>query len=112
MAFFHFSQNNSGGIFKLTDTLTCHVIIEADSADDANERILSLGAYFDGVHSGSDCECCGDRWYPAWKDDGAPEPMVYGKKASEYLASNKFGAWMPEGKNIVVHYADGRVEWF
>ena len=24
----------------------------------------------------------------------------------------KFSGWMPAGKEIVVHYADGRQEWF
>ncbi len=112
MPFFHYNQNNSGGSFAVTETLTHHVVIEAENASEADEKLCDLGGYFNGVESGSDCSCCGDRWYPAWKDDGKPEPMVYGEKASEYLASNKFGAWMPEGRNIVVHYADGRAEWF
>lgn len=60
--FYVFDQNNSGGSF-ITDSNLCHrIIIEADSEKEADEKALELGCYFDGVDSGMDCECCGDRW--------------------------------------------------
>ena len=109
MPFFHFSQNNSGGVFVLTDTLTHHVVIEADSAEGANAKLESLGGYFNGCDAGLDCDCCGDRWYRTYNDEGDAEPMVYGEPVSSDLGI--IGGLMPEGKNAVVHYADGRIEW-
>ena len=41
-----------------------HVLIEADSSDEANVIAETKGIYFDGVNSGEDCPCCGDRWLP------------------------------------------------
>lgn len=107
MPFYHFHQNNSGGDFDLTDKLTHHVIVEAESAERANNKLESLGGYFDGCADGRDCDCCGDRWYPA-SGKGDTEPMVYGTKPQDYV-KRPHALW---AKNVVVHYADGRVEWF
>lgn len=65
MAFYQFRQNNSGGSFDYDDRsgLSVNVYIEAGTADEANSRAEDLGIYFDGVDNGSDCSCCGDRWY-------------------------------------------------
>ena len=112
MPFYHFSQNNSGGAFDLTDKLTHHVIVEAESAERANDKLESLGGYFDGCESDRDCPCCGDRWYPAWSSEGCAEPMVYDTKPQDHGKGNNRMLWMEPGKNVVVHYADGRVEWF
>jgi hypothetical protein len=110
--FFTYNQNNSGGVFDLTDDLTYVVIVEAENADAANEKFESLGGYFNGCEGGIDCDCCGDRWYPAWSEDaGNPEPLIYGMEPAEYLTHRTY-LWMQEGKNIVIHYADGRKEWF
>jgi len=110
--FFTYDQNNSGGVFELTDDLTYRVIIEAESAKEANAKLESLGGYFNGVEKEIDCDCCGDRWYSAWSEDaGNPEPLLYGQTPAEYVTGKSF-LWMPKGKNIVVHYANGRKEWF
>lgn len=61
--FYEFSQNNSGGIFVTNKTLCHRLFIEANDAQDATEKAESLGVYFNGVASGRDCPCCGDRWY-------------------------------------------------
>ena len=62
--FFEYNQNNSGGSFDV-DSQVCHrVIIEANDKDDAYFIAQSKGIYFNGVHNGKDCECCGDRWSP------------------------------------------------
>lgn len=113
MPYFHFKQNNSGGGFDFDEAtgITHHVVIEASSADEADDRAESIGLYFDGVDSGRDCECCGDRWSRAWRDDGSPEPMVYSHKANNYKGPFG-GGWMPLGKEIAVHHLDDRVEWF
>lgn len=68
--FYVYHQNNSGGEFHISGWVNRTVAIEADSADEANERAALRGIYFDGVQKGLDCECCGDRWNrfdPAWQ---------------------------------------------
>lgn len=111
MAFFHFSQNNSGGSFdfSLSDGITHHVVIEAKDAEDANVIAIAKGLYFDGCASGLDCSCCGDRWYRQYRDeDGDDSPKVY----DEPVHAAKVSCWMEPGREIAVHYIDGRVEWF
>lgn len=110
MPYFHFSQNNSGGSFDLTDTLTHNVVIEAHDAAHANTRLEELGGYFDGCAKDMDCDCCGDRWYRACSNEADDAPMVYGKPVSSDPLV--VGKWMAEGKNAVVHHLDGRVEWY
>ena len=106
--FYHYSQNNSGGSFDFDkDTgITHHVIIEADSAEEADDRGESIGLYFDGD---GDCPCCGFRWDCAWEGDGEDEPLVYSTPPSQLEKSYK---WMEPGHEVAVHYKDGRVEWF
>jgi len=63
-----FRQNNTGGFF-ITDDKVCHKIyIEAESFKEAVEKAEELGCYWNGVSSGHDCPCCGDRWNK-WNDD-------------------------------------------
>ena len=72
--FYTYRQNNSGGSF----IGAMNVIVEADSAKEADEIAQENGVYFNGVSLGMDCGCCGDRWYPAWDDDGTEQPEIYG----------------------------------
>jgi hypothetical protein len=109
--FFTFDQNNSGGFFHTTEKLTCYVIIEAENAEQATIKATSLGIYFDGCATGKDCDCCGDRWYRPWDGDGDDVPLVAGRAPAEYLKKWPYRNAEP-GREIVVHYADGRVEWF
>src|SRR5574343_1142735 len=81
--FFTYDQNNSGGSFVINKNVTQYVIVEADSADDANDRAEQVGVYFDGVQNEMDCECCGDRWYRAWSD-GDGLPMIYGNSPENH----------------------------
>lgn len=115
--FYHFSQNNSGGGFDFDEEagITHHVIIEADSADHANKRAQTIGIYFDGVYKERDCPCCGDRWSDQWSDArGSEEPKIYGTPVADSIKESiREGIlWMDKGKEAVVHYADGRMEWF
>lgn len=74
MAFYHFSQNNSGGSFSGPR----HVVIEAKNASEANYIAEQNDIYFDGCKSGIDCPCCGDRWSEQWSDDDSnDQPCVY-----------------------------------
>jgi len=69
---YSFHQNNSGGYFQEP---AIEVYVEASSAEKANDRATSiLGLYFGGQ---GDCGCCGDRWYPAFRDDNVvDEPSI------------------------------------
>lgn len=104
MPFFEYYQNNSGGRFMVTENLTRRVIVEAHDAPHADLRLTQLGGYFDGCATGSDCDCCGDRWYRAY-DDGDPEPPVLEVTTSSYFE-------LPAGKQIVIHYLNGETQWF
>lgn len=61
--FYEIDQNNSYGVFDVTDTLCHRLFIEADSVEQATAKAEELGCYWDGVSNGVDCPCCGDRWY-------------------------------------------------
>jgi hypothetical protein len=110
MAFYQYRQNNSGGRFDIdeADGITVNVIIEADSAEDADSRAEDIGIYFDGCDGGRDCPCCGDRWYSTCESDAKAEPCVYSQPAAEATGWQ----WAPDGKETCVHYKDGRKEWF
>lgn len=99
MKFFDFRQNNSGGGHDIDEDsgIGVHVIVEAESADDANRRAEDIGLYFDGCDDNRDCPCCGDRWYRQYPSDGEdvmPRP---------YDWSEGYGP-------SFVHFADGRFE--
>lgn len=82
MSWYRYRQNNSGGshAYDASRGISVEVYVEADTADEANERAEQIGIYFDGVDDGFDCDCCGDRWYEASEydaletDDAPPEP--------------------------------------
>lgn len=85
--FFEFHQNNSGGFFSGPAL----VIVEADSAEEANQIAEDSGeVYFDGCAQddegndiGRDCSCCGPRWSRCWADEGTDTPMSYGSPVEE-----------------------------
>lgn len=113
MAFYKFNQNNTGGSF-ITDDKLCHrLFIEADNSDQAITRAESLGCYWNGVETGDDCPCCGDRWYQPWTDDGMTFPYQYGKdrvfqtmaEYAEYMA-DQYGRTKPDCR---IFYANGEV---
>jgi hypothetical protein len=110
--FYAFSQNNSGGRFVLDEEcgLTHFVLIEADSASDANYRAIAVGIYFDGCREGLDCACCGDRWGEVDDRDATESPTIYEQPADQYTPFIGRG-WMPEGKEICIHFKDGRKQW-
>ena len=64
--YYLFGQNNPGGKYFGPK----YVIIEAGDKDEANYIAVEWTAiYFDGVSSGLDCECCGDRWEKIYKEE-------------------------------------------
>ena len=112
--FYHFNQNNSGGSFDFDENrgITHHVVIEADKASYANADAEEIGIYFNGWAAGLDCDCCGDRWREVWESDGKEVPTIYGEPVQEAINSKYFYPWMEPGKEVCVHYKDGRKEWF
>lgn len=98
--FYLYSQNNSGGGWDTDENLAHRVVIEATSLNLANGKAQEMGIYFDGVESGYDCECCGDRWYdPEGMGISNDELVVY----TQDLA-NKYGWTSPD---VIIHYQDG-----
>lgn len=109
--FYTFSQNNSFGSFDFSEALglTHHVVVEGDSSEDILERAKNIGIYFDGCDTGQDCPCCGDRWDEPWDADEFTEaPEVFGQPVDNFTGFS----WMDKGKEICVHYKDGRKEWY
>jgi len=93
--FYEFSQNNSGGSF-FTDSNLCHrLLIEANSEEEAISKAEELGCYWNGVDEGSDCECCGDRWYPS---GNAIDLKNINKKWGGYEVSE----WLTEKKEKTI----------
>ena len=106
--FYTYRQNNSGGRFK-TDVkrgIGITVIIEASDAKEANDKAERIGLYFDGCNSGSDCDCCGDRWYAAY-GEGDPIPSIYGRPVEQYSEDID---WTPDVSSWFIHYADGTIK--
>ncbi len=106
--YYTFTQNNSGG--GHTDP-ACYVIVEADSAKEANERAKTVGVYFDEEYE-IDCECCGTRWYEQWDDkDGEKEPMIYGTPVAEYVKNEaksyfRRDALVVYSNGVTLHYGE------
>lgn len=112
--FYHYRQNNSGGAFEFDHDkgISVNVIIQASSAEEADEKAGEIGLYFDGVESGRDCGCCGDRWGGCC-GPGEQLPSIYSAPVEEYyLASDgsRPYRWTPKGEaDCYVHYSDGSV---
>lgn len=109
MPFFEFSQNNSGGSFDYDDKsgIGETVIIEASDVDDACDRAERIGIYFNGVESGADCDCCGDRWSRPY-GNGDPVPSKYGQPIGDWLTENKgFGFGLRDNERIYIHFMNG-----
>lgn len=104
---YEYSQNNSGGSDVYDDNrgLSGWVFIEADSAKEADKHAKSIGIYFDGIDSGRDCDCCGDRWYandvPGW-DDGVDFEEL--KSRVESIMEYR---WRANDNAIYIHPKDG-----
>ena len=108
--FYEFHQNNSGGSFRPP---AINVIVEADSANDANRRAEDIGLYWYGAdHDGPDCPCCGDRWYQQYQDsDGDDVPSLYGKSVKGEETKSDLYEWLGgDTPWIKIYYKDGSVE--
>ena len=110
--FYTYIQNNSYGVFYVNDNVKHYVIIESDSAKEADEKAVSIGLYFDGVKNGIDCPCCGDRWYKSDDPDcginGTEKPEIWGQSILKHLKENE----MLRKEEVIIYYKDGKVEVF
>ena len=108
MAFYTFGQNNPGGSFIVDDTVCHFVIIEADTAGEANDLAEYKGIYFNGCDDDIDCPCCGDRWYTVGKYDETDEPLIYSEKPENYsdMFTERGGVYCR------VYYQNGDVKEF
>ena len=61
MTYYNYRQNNSGGSFA---DPAINVFIKAETPAEADTIALANGIYFDPEFE-IDCDCCGNRWYPA-----------------------------------------------
>lgn len=107
MNWYKFDQNNSYGVFHVTDTVCHRLLIEASNYDEAIEKAEELGCYWKGVDKGLDCPCCGDRWNTLY--DETLELNEYDgdvRAYAQYLA-DKFGSTTPD---VRIFYANGNVE--
>lgn len=111
--FYTYVQNNSYGVFDVDDNVKHYVIIEADSAKEADKKARNLGIYFNGVENDIDCPCCGDRWDKADDPDfginGTEKPEIYGQSVLEFIKEREKWIWKEEA---IVYYKDGKVEVF
>lgn len=48
------------------------VIIEAKTAEQADDKAQEIGIYFNGCEEEIDCPCCGDRWTTACEGTATP----------------------------------------
>ena len=73
-----------------------YVVVEAESCEDANQKVLRHGVYFDGVAKGLDCDCCeDDRWSRVENSDGTDQPLIDGKPIVEHKPG-----WLEGGRRI------------
>jgi hypothetical protein len=103
MGFYTFHQNSSGGTFHIDRDVREYVIVEGTDLEDITERAKQIGLYFNGVDTGDDCECCGDRWCKPWGpwSNLTEVPMIYDSPVYPY------GAEYANTANIIIHYMDG-----
>jgi hypothetical protein len=67
MTYYNYRQNNSGGSFS---DPALNVVVKANSPAEADAIAITKGIYFDPEFE-IDCDCCGNRWYPATDLDGS-----------------------------------------
>lgn len=82
--FYPYRQNNAGGNFIGAK----HIIIEAASAEEANEIAENRGMDF----GPSDCQCCGPRWRRVQEEDGMDSFSEYSElsyRNEEFLLIKK-----------------------
>lgn len=115
MAWYRWDQNNTGGHFDVDGNLCHRLFIEADTYEEAEQKALDLGVYYNGCEDDLDCPCCGDRWYSGdevkLQKNGTYKytpDMVFAciEDYVQYLA-DEYGWTDPDAR---MFYADGDVQ--
>jgi hypothetical protein len=119
LGWYKFSQNNSGGSHHSDEDVAQYVFIQAYSAKEANRLAENIGIYFDGSLWGRDCDCCGDRWEPAyeretdlilysWASGKGYESKVYDNAFDYFSALADEDMFAEKGKpSVIAYYSDG-----
>lgn len=100
MGFYTFHQINSGGSFHRNSDVREYVIVEGTDLDDITKRAERIGLYFNGVDTGDDCECCGDRWHEPY-GDMTEVPMIWDTPVDLYEEE------CTDTANVVIYYMNG-----
>jgi hypothetical protein len=88
------------------------VVIEADSAKEANEVAEWTGIYFDGFKKGIDtCDSCQDKWERVREDYGYNEPVIGETRLKYYIRTYNFLHSRP-AFNIYIYYKNGERKTF
>lgn len=110
---YEFSQNNSGGVMHEDESICNRLFIQAHSYNEARQKALSIGVYFDGCDNGIDCSCCGDRWSDYERKITFPHRYSFElsfNNIEEYAQqlANDYGTWTsPDGR---LFYYEGTVK--
>ena len=102
--FYSTSQNNSGGGYIQDKNVDQIVIVEADSAKEAEEYLGKL--IDDNSYNESSCPCCGDHFYVFFEEDeGSSEPKsTYGEPL---IVDSLEGFDKSYRRFAVIHYKNG-----
>lgn len=93
--FYTISQNNVRGFNIKNEVVGDYLIVEADSLDEAENRILDITLNNDDY-----CECCGSRWDgEIHNKEGTISPHIYDTELDDYTLLNS--------KSIRIHLKDG-----
>lgn len=97
--FYTLAQNNSGGDWIENDEVRQEVIVEADSYDEARDKLMEI------THDHSDyCDCCGERWW-FYSIDEYETPCIYGDSLYDESNKEKYNT------TYIIYYKDGRKEF-
>ncbi len=102
--FWHFSQNNSGGIFVIDEKNgVCEdIIIEAQNPKEALSKLSNIGDRVIGFWDF--CSCCGERWDDYLiEEEGAKVPSMYNEPIST-MNPSKYR------NRVFIHHYNGKIE--
>lgn len=98
---YSYSQNNSGGSFIENENICEWMLIEANTADEANQIMTDI---VDSNDAWDYCPCCGERWdINMDESDGHDVPSIWEEPISEVLADSF-------RSRAILYYLDGKKE--